>query len=56
MAENTIQSIERAANVLELFLNSESELSVKEISDSLKLSKSTVHGIIKTLEIRNYLK
>jgi len=56
MAENTIQSIERAADVLELFLGTATELSVKEISDALGLSKSTVHGIIKTLEIRSYLK
>jgi DNA-binding IclR family transcriptional regulator len=55
MAERLIQSIERAADVLELFLTSNQELSVKEISDKLGLSKSTVHGIIKTLEFRGYL-
>jgi IclR family transcriptional regulator, KDG regulon repressor len=55
MAERLIQSIERAADVLELFLVSNPELSVKEISENLKLSKSTVHGIIKTLEHRGYL-
>lgn len=55
MAERLIQSIERAADVLELFLTSHQELSVKEISDMLGLSKSTVHGIIKTLEFRGYL-
>ena len=30
-------------------------LSIKEISENLNLSKSTVHGIIKTLEHRGYL-
>ncbi len=55
MTERLIQSIERAADVLELFLTSEQELSVKEISDRLGLSKSTIHGIIKTLEYRGYL-
>jgi DNA-binding IclR family transcriptional regulator len=55
MAERLIQSVERAADVLELFLTSSSDLSVKEISDELSLSKSTVHGIIKTLEHRGYL-
>jgi DNA-binding IclR family transcriptional regulator len=54
MTERLIQSVERAADVLELFLAS-SELSVKEISQELSLSKSTVHGIIKTLEHRGYL-
>jgi IclR family KDG regulon transcriptional repressor len=55
MSERLIQSIERAADVLELFLISNPELSVKEISQKLNLSKSTVHGIIKTLEHRGYL-
>jgi IclR family transcriptional regulator, KDG regulon repressor len=55
MTERLIQSIERAADVLELFLTSHPELSIKEISDRLNLSKSTVHGIIKTLEHRGYL-
>lgn len=55
VAERLIQSIERAADVLELFLVSNPELSVKEISEKLNLSKSTVHGIIKTLEERGYL-
>ncbi|AGK53599.1 IclR family transcriptional regulator [Bacillus sp. 1NLA3E] len=56
MAERYIQSVERAADVLELFLYNYRELSVKEISEKLELSKSTVHGIIKTLEYRGYLK
>ncbi|WP_353611392.1 IclR family transcriptional regulator [Bacillus sp. FJAT-27251] len=56
ITERLIQSIERAADVLELFLSSDQYLSVKEISDRLGLSKSTVHGIIKTLEFRGYLK
>lgn len=55
MAERLIQSIERAADILELFLTTNPELSVKEISEHLSLSKSTVHGIIKTLEHRGYL-
>lgn len=55
MAERLIQSVERAADVLELFLTSSAELSVKEISLELALSKSTVHGILKTLEHRGYL-
>jgi IclR family KDG regulon transcriptional repressor len=55
VSERFIQSVERAADILELFLGSESELSVKEISDRLSISKSTVHGLIKTLEHRGYL-
>nr|WP_295972890.1 IclR family transcriptional regulator [uncultured Bacillus sp.] len=55
MTERLIQSVERAADILELFLESEPELSVKDISQKLGLSKSTVHGLIKTLEHRGYL-
>jgi len=55
MTERLIQSIERAADILELFLKYDQELSVKDISTKLSLSKSTVHGIIKTLEYRGYL-
>jgi hypothetical protein len=38
MSERLIQSIERAADVLELFLTTSPELSVKEISEKLQLS------------------
>ena len=55
MAERFIQSIDRAADVLELFLTADQHLAVKEISEKLGLSKSTVHGIIKTLEHRGFL-
>lgn len=55
MTERLIQSVDRAIDVLELFTSNVSELSVKEISEGLHLSKSTVHGLIKTLEFRGYL-
>jgi IclR family transcriptional regulator, KDG regulon repressor len=55
VSERLIQSVERAADILELFLTSGPELSVKEISQQLNLSKSTAHGLIKTLEHRGYL-
>ncbi|MED1642745.1 IclR family transcriptional regulator [Brevibacillus agri] len=55
MSEKFIQSVDRAIDILELFSLTEPELSVKEISDRLKLSKSTVHGLMKTLEHRGYL-
>lgn len=50
-----IQSVLRATDILELFLNGEKELSVKEIADEMGLSKSTVHGLIKTLAAKGYL-
>ncbi|WP_289134805.1 IclR family transcriptional regulator [uncultured Brevibacillus sp.] len=55
MSEKFIQSVDRAIDILELFSLTDTELSVKEISDRLQLSKSTVHGLIKTLENRGYL-
>ena len=55
MSERFIQSVERAADILEFFLHSGPELSVKEISVQLGMSKSTAHGLIKTLDHRGYL-
>ncbi|KZE38999.1 IclR family transcriptional regulator [Bhargavaea cecembensis] len=55
MTVKVIQSVDRAIDILELFMASKPELSIKEISGKLELSKSTVHGIIKTLEYRGYL-
>ncbi|KKM11419.1 IclR family transcriptional regulator [Clostridiales bacterium PH28_bin88] len=52
---NTIQSIDRAINVLECFTSGRHELGVTEISKLLELHKSTVHGILTTLEYRRYL-
>ncbi len=54
-ATNTIQSIDRALNVLECFTNGRQELGVTEISKLLGLHKSTVYGILTTLECRRYL-
>lgn len=51
----TIQSVLRATDILELFLNGQKELSVKEIAEAMELSKSTVHGLIKTLASKGYL-
>ncbi|MCM3087910.1 IclR family transcriptional regulator [Bhargavaea ginsengi] len=55
MTGKIIQSVDRAIDILELFMATGPELSIKEISGKLDLSKSTVHGIIKTLEHRGYL-
>ena len=51
-----IQSVERAFSILELFQQpSCMELSVKDISDSLGLNKSTTFGLINTLTNLGYL-
>ncbi len=51
----TIQSLDRAINILELFRIGPKELSVTEISNELQISKSTVFGLINTLANRGYL-
>ncbi len=51
-----IQSVERAFSILELFQQINcAEYSVKEISDELKLNKSTAFGLINTLTNLGYL-
>ena len=51
----TIQSLDRAINILELFRVNLKELSVTEISNELQINKSTVFGLINTLANRGYL-
>ncbi len=56
MAGSTIQSIERAFDVLEYFNINNKEVGVTELSKKININKSTLHGIMKTLVQRNYLK
>ncbi len=51
----TIQSLDRAINILEIFRINAKELSVTEISNELQINKSTVFGLINTLANRGYL-
>lgn len=50
-----IQSIERAATILELFGDNIPELSLKEISLKSNLNKSTTFGLVNTLTALGYL-
>ncbi|WP_432406546.1 IclR family transcriptional regulator [Wukongibacter sp. M2B1] len=52
--KNTIQSVDRAIQILKLFEDHE-ELGVTEISKRLSLHKSTTFGLITTLESNNML-
>jgi DNA-binding IclR family transcriptional regulator len=47
---NTVQSVERAAAVLELLAGTPGDRGVTELAHTLGLPKSTVHGILRTLE------
>ncbi len=51
----TIQSVQRAIDILELFNNQDNELSLAEICKAVELNKSTAYGIIQTLFINEYL-
>ncbi len=62
MAEQTkpqktkmIQSVQRAAEILELFLDEDDVLGISDFAQRLNLAKTTVQGIVKTLASLNYL-
>ncbi len=50
-----IQSVNRAIDILSIFSPAQPRMGVTEISEKLKLSKPTVHGIIKTLADRGFI-
>ena len=50
-----IQSVQRAIDIINCFDENSIELSLQEISERLKLNKSTVHGIINTLHNNKFL-
>lgn len=52
---HTIQSVDRAIDILEVFGDGRNELGVTEISKLLGLHKSTTFGLLTTLEVRGYL-
>ncbi len=49
------RSLSRALSILELFSTEEAEWGISEISQELDLPKSTVHGLIKTLENHQFI-
>lgn len=51
----SIQSIERAIAVLNLFRENQNQLSLAEIAESMGLAKTTVHTIVKTLAQNGFL-
>ena len=50
-----IGSVQRAINILNIYDNQKPELGTTEIAKALNLPKSTVAGLIYTLEINGYL-
>lgn len=50
-----IQSVERALQILDLFNEQATELKITEISHLMGLSKSTLHSLLKTLQLHGYI-
>ncbi|WP_240420218.1 IclR family transcriptional regulator [Paenibacillus periandrae] len=50
-----IQSLDRALNILDLFDEYTTELKITEISNRMDLHKSTVHSLLKTLQLHGYI-
>jgi len=50
-----IQALDRALNILELFDEQATELKITEISARMDLHKSTVHSLLRTLQLHGYI-
>ncbi|MFC4768061.1 IclR family transcriptional regulator [Effusibacillus consociatus] len=50
-----IQAVDRALRILDLFDEHETELKITDISDRMGLHKSTVHSLLKTLQVHGYI-
>ncbi len=52
----TIASVKKAVSILDLFIENQRPLGVKEISKNLDLNFSTAHHLVRTLTLAGYLK
>lgn len=50
-----IQAIDRALKIIDLFDEQHMELKITEISERMNLHKSTVHSLLKTLQLHGYI-
>lgn len=50
-----IQSIDRAIGILNLFRNTRNPIGISEMATALDLAKTTVHGLVSTLEQNGFL-
>lgn len=55
-AGRTIQSVQRAIDIINCFTDNKTELSLGQISAALNLNKSTVHGILNTLYQNDFVR
>lgn len=54
-SKTLINAVDRALRILDLFSDSRTELKLTEISLEMKLHKSTVHGLLRTLVHHGYI-
>ena len=52
----TIQSVQRAIDIINCFESNETELTLGQISEALELNKSTVHRILNTLHQNDFVR
>jgi IclR family KDG regulon transcriptional repressor len=50
-----IQAVDRALRILDLFDEYENEIKITDISERMGLHKSTVHSLLKTLQMHGYI-
>ncbi|MBW7455974.1 IclR family transcriptional regulator [Paenibacillus sepulcri] len=50
-----IQALDRALKIIDLFDDQNKELKITEISELINLHKSTVHSLLKTLKLHDYI-
>ncbi|CAM3654438.1 IclR family transcriptional regulator [Marinicrinis lubricantis] len=50
-----IQALDRALRIIDLFDDQTRELKITEISEKMQLHKSTVHSLLKTLQMHGYI-
>lgn len=50
-----IQAVDRALRILDLFDEYERELKITEISQRMGMNKSTIHSLLKTLQLHGYI-
>lgn len=56
LPKNTVQSLIRAIDILDLVSSRKEGINVTEIAEQLKLHKSTAYRLLSTLEYKNYVK
>lgn len=54
--DNHLSSVKNSCRLLKLFLDSEKEMGVSELSRQLQLSKGAVHKLLMTLESEGFIK